>query len=53
MAAGIGSKDQSQWMIHGYLNHPSKFGGEFGLPSVTRTIQRTWTMSTGEEEYAS
>ena len=36
MAAGIGSKDQSQRMIHGYLNHPSKFGGEFGLPSVTR-----------------
>ena len=36
MAAGIGSKDQSQRMIQGYLNHPSKFGGEFGLPSVTR-----------------
>ena len=36
MAAGIGSKDQSQRMIQGYLNHPSKFGGEFCLPSVTR-----------------
>ena len=36
MAAGIGSRDQSQRMILGYLNHPSKFGGEFCLPSVTR-----------------
>ncbi|MGA0768378.1 MAG: MGH1-like glycoside hydrolase domain-containing protein, partial [bacterium] len=36
MAAGIGSMDQAQRMIHGYLNNPSKFGGEFGLPSVTR-----------------
>ena len=36
MAAGIGSMDQAQTMIYGYLNNPSKFGGEFGLPSVTR-----------------
>ena len=36
MAVDIGSMDQAQRMIHGYLNNPSKFGGEFGLPSVTR-----------------
>jgi len=36
MAVDIGSIDQAQRMIHGYLNNPSKFGGEFGLPSVTR-----------------
>ena len=35
MAAGIGSMDQAHRMIQGYLNNPSKFGGEFGLPSVT------------------
>ena len=36
MAAGIGSMDQAHRMIQDYLNNPSKFGGEFGLPSVTR-----------------
>jgi putative isomerase len=36
MAVGIGSMDHAQRMIYGYLNNPSKFGGEFGLPSVTR-----------------
>ena len=36
MAAGIGSIAQSQNMINRYLNDNQKFGGEFGLPSVTR-----------------
>ena len=36
LAAGVGSTEQVERMIAGYLNEPSKLGGDFGLPSVTR-----------------
>lgn len=36
MAAGVATEDQAARMIEGYLNNPVKFGGEYGLPSVTR-----------------
>lgn len=36
LAAGVGTDDQVERMITGYLNDPAKLGGDPGLPSVTR-----------------
>ncbi|MEQ8665505.1 MAG: trehalase family glycosidase [Rhodospirillales bacterium] len=36
LVAGIGTDAQVDRMIAGYLDDPDKFGGEYGLPSVTR-----------------
>jgi putative isomerase len=36
LAAGVGSIEQAKKMINGFLKNPSKFGGEFVVPSVTR-----------------
>ncbi len=36
LAAGVATEDQTDRMIGGYLLDPAKFGGDYGLPSVTR-----------------
>lgn len=36
LAAGIATADRVERMVEGYLENPAKFGGEYGLPSVTR-----------------
>ncbi|MEM7170700.1 MAG: trehalase family glycosidase [Pseudomonadota bacterium] len=36
LVAGIGSPDQIDRLLAGYLEDPDKFGGDLGLPSITR-----------------